>query len=249
MADLRHIWNNGGVALGAWIMLREPLLAEAAARAGYDFVCVDLQHGACDFEHLASMVQAIELGGSTPLARVPWNEPWMIGRALDNGTAGVIVPMVNTAEEAAAAVAACRYAPDGSRSVGSVAASGRHPNYVAEANQHVLCIVMIETMQAVANIDEILSVPGIDAVYIGPADLSLTLGLRGTSDQTDPRFYDALQIVVHACHHHGVVPGIHGNAAVAARRVAAGFQLMSVTSDHGPAQAAFVADLASSRPS
>jgi len=249
MTDLRAIWNDGGAALGAWIMLREPLLAEAAARAGYDFVCVDLQHGACGYEHLASMVQAIELGGSTPLARVQWNEPWMIGCALDNGCAGVIVPMVNTAKEAAAAVSACRYAPAGSRSVGSVAASGRHVNYVAEANERVLCIVMIETVQAVANIDEILSVPGIDAIYVGPADLSLTLGLPGTSDQTDTRFHDALQIVVHACNRHGVVPGIHGNATVAARRLAAGFQLMSVTCDNGPAQAAFAADLASSRPS
>jgi 4-hydroxy-2-oxoheptanedioate aldolase len=156
--------------------------------------------------------------------------------------------MVNTAEEAAAAASACRYAPAGSRSVGSVAASGRHPNYVGEANDHVLCIVMIETVQAVANIDEILSVPGIDAVYVGPADLSLTLGLPGTSDQTDTRFHEALATVVDACHRHGVVPGCHGNAAVARRRLEAGFRLMSVTSDNGPAQAAFAADLASSRP-
>jgi 4-hydroxy-2-oxoheptanedioate aldolase len=245
--DLRALWNSGGAAIGAWIMLREPLLAEAAARAGYDFVCVDLQHGACGFEQLASMIQGIELGGATPLVRVPWNEPWMIGRALDNGAAGVIVPMVNTAEEAARAVAACRYAPAGSRSVGSVAASSRTDDYVARANDRVLCIVMIETVEAVARIDEILAVPGIDAVYIGPADLSLTLGLPGTSDQTDGRFHDALAAVLDACRRHGVVPGIHGNSAVAARRLEAGFRLMSITSDHGPVQAAFAADLASVR--
>ncbi|MGB8862035.1 MAG: aldolase/citrate lyase family protein, partial [Ilumatobacteraceae bacterium] len=160
-----RIASEAGVALGAWIFLREPLLSEAASKAGYDYVCIDLQHGLVGFEDLTAHLQAVALGSAAPIVRVPWNEPWMIGRALDAGALGVIIPMVNTADEAARAVAACRYAPQGERSIGPIGAMTRHPSYFRHANSAVMCIVMIETAQAVANIDEILSVPGIDAVY------------------------------------------------------------------------------------
>jgi 4-hydroxy-2-oxoheptanedioate aldolase len=239
--------SESGVALGAWIFMREPLLSEAASKAGYDYVCIDLQHGLVGFEDLSEHLQAVALGSAAPIVRVPWNEPWMIGRALDAGALGVIVPMVNTAEEAARAVAACRYAPQGERSIGPIGAMTRHQSYFRQANADVMCIVMIETVQAVANIDEILAVPGIDAVYIGPADLSLTLGLPPMSDQSDDRFHEALEAVAAACERHGVVPGVHASPALAAARRETGFRMITVGFDHAPVVAAFTSDLERAR--
>lgn len=245
---LRGLWSSDGTAFGAWVMLREPLVAETASKAGYDWVCIDLQHGMAGFAELPGMLQAVSLGPAAPLVRVPWNEDWMIGRALDAGAAGVIVPMVNTPEEAASAVAACRYAPKGRRSVGPVGAAVRFgSNYSSGPADDVLCIVMIETVGAVERIDEILAVPGIDAVYIGPADLSLTLGLPSGKDQTDARFHDALAAVVDSCRRHGVVPGIHASSALAAARHAAGFRFIATGFDIGPVTAALAADLDASR--
>ena len=122
---LRQVWDRGDTALGAFLFFREPLIAEAAALAGYDYVCIDMQHGLQSFEHTVTMLYAMARTDSTPIVRVPWNEPSIIGRVLDAGAYGVIVPMVNTADEARAAVAACRYAPIGSRSMGPVGVSAR----------------------------------------------------------------------------------------------------------------------------
>jgi 4-hydroxy-2-oxoheptanedioate aldolase len=236
-----------GAALGAWMFLREPLISETASKAGYDYVTIDLQHGLSGFEQIDAHLQAIGLGGATPVVRVPWNEPWMIGRALDAGALGVIVPMVNSPEEAERAVAACRYAPTGARSIGPIGAMTRHQGYFRSANADVMCIVMIETMQAVERIDDILAVPGIDAVYVGPADLSLTMGLPPSSDQQDQRFHDALATVVASCERHGVIPGIHATAALAAARREAGFRMITVAFDHAPIAAALTADLERAR--
>jgi 4-hydroxy-2-oxoheptanedioate aldolase len=244
--QLKHAAAEG-TALGAWMFLREPLLSETASKVGYDYVCVDLQHGTSSFEHLDAHLQAICLGGATPVVRVPWNEPWMIGRALDGGALGVIVPMVNSPEEASRAVAACRYAPAGERSAGPIGAMTRHQGYFRSANTDVTCIVMIETAEAVERIDEILSVPGIDAVYVGPADLSLTLGLSPSSDQQDPRFHEALAAVVAACDRHDVIPGIHATSALAEARRAAGFRMITVAFDHAPVAASLAADLERAR--
>jgi 4-hydroxy-2-oxoheptanedioate aldolase len=106
MSDLRELWARGGTALGGWLFLREPLVAEAAALAGFDYVCIDMQHGLVDYEDTVTMLYAMARTPTTPIVRVPWNEPAMIGRVLDAGAGGVIIPMVNTAAEARAAVAA-----------------------------------------------------------------------------------------------------------------------------------------------
>ena len=243
MRDLRDIWNGGGTAVGAWVLLREPLIAESAARAGYDYVSLDLQHGLLSYADLENMVQAVVAGGSVPLVRTPWLDHWMIGRALDAGAAGVIVPMVNNADDARRVAQACRYAPVGNRSIGPIVASTRESDYAATANDRVLCIVMIETKEAVDNIDEILSVPGIDAVYIGPSDLSLSYGLRPSAEQNDPVFIEALKKVHDACVRHGVVPGIHATSAVAFDRRHLGYRMITVGYDLGPMQSAMAADL------
>jgi 4-hydroxy-2-oxoheptanedioate aldolase len=247
---LKQRWQDGGTALGAWISLRDPLLAEVAGSSGYDYVCIDMQHGMSDYEHVTHHLQALARTPVTPIVRVPWLEFGIIGRVLDAGALGVIIPMVNSPEEAKVAVDACRYAPVGKRSFGPLGASTRYGGgYAASANDVVACIPMIETRQAVETIDAILSVPGIDAAYIGPADLSLTYGLQPRVDQEGEVFDGALATVVDACQRHGVVPGIHGNAAVAAKRHATGFRMITVGLDASPATAALRGDITSARKS
>jgi 4-hydroxy-2-oxoheptanedioate aldolase len=245
---LKQLWRDGGTALGAWISLRDPFLAEVAAASGYDYVNVDMQHGLSDYTHVTAHLQAIARTGAVPTVRVPWNEFGIIGRVLDAGALGVIIPMVNSPEEAERAVAACRYAPVGARSFGPLVAGSRYgADYFASANDAVACIPMIETRQAVEAIDDILAVPGIDAVYVGPADLSITYGLRPAVDQEGDPFDSALATIVDACKRHDVIAGIHANAGLAGKRHAAGFRMITVGMDAAPATTALRADAASAR--
>jgi len=231
---LRALWARGGTALGGWLTVPSSFSAEIMARAGFDWVCVDMQHGMIDFPQMLHMLQGISSTDATPLVRVPRNEPGIIGKSLDAGAWGVIVPMVNNRREAEEAVAACRYAPLGIRSYGPLRANySAGPDYFGRANTDVLCIVMIETKEAVADVDDIVSVPGVDAVYMGPADLSITLGLPPAPDQSDPTFSAALEKVVDACRRHDVVPGAAGNASTAVKRIEQGFRLVEVASDNG----------------
>ncbi|HYB91694.1 MAG TPA: aldolase/citrate lyase family protein [Candidatus Binataceae bacterium] len=229
---VRKKWASGQAALGGWLGVPSSFSAEILAHAGFDWLCVDMQHGLIDYPQMVSMLQGMAATDVTPLVRVPWNEPGIIGKSLDAGALGVIIPMVNSPEEAEAAVAACRYAPQGRRSFGPLRASTHYgSDYYSQANATVCCIVMIETRQAVARVDEILSVPGIDAVYVGPADLSVTLGLPPGADNPDASFNDALKRIVESCHRHNIVPGIAGNASTAPKRIQQGFRLVEVASD------------------
>jgi len=229
---LKALWKTGAAAHGAWLSIPSALSAEVVARTGFDYVCIDLQHGLVGYESAVQMLQAINLGASAPVVRVPWNEPGIIGRMLDAGALSIIVPMVNSPAEARAAVAACRYAPAGARSFGPIRAFMQEgPRYYATANAEVACIPMIETVQALEQLDAILEVPGIDAVYVGPADLSITLGLPPGNNDERPEFVAALERVVAACRARGIVPGIHASAALAARRRAQGFRMITVSAD------------------
>jgi 4-hydroxy-2-oxoheptanedioate aldolase len=248
MTSLTSLWRDGRTTLGAWISLRDPLLAEVAGMAGYDYVVVDLQHGMSDLQQAIVLLHALARSAAVPIVRVPWNEPGIIGRVLDAGAMGVIIPMVNSPEEAAAAVAACRYAPVGARSFGPLGAAARYgTTYAAAANEDVACIPMIETRRAVETVDDILAVPGIDAVYIGPADLSLTYGLPPAPDHDGEPFNAALATVVAACRRAGVVPGIHASAPLAAKRHAVGFRMITVGFDALPAMQALRGDIITAR--
>jgi 4-hydroxy-2-oxoheptanedioate aldolase len=229
---LRKKWEQGEPALGCWLTLPSSFSAEILAHAGFDWLCVDLQHGLIDYAQMVGMFQAMSGKDVTPLVRVPWNEPGIIGKCLDAGASGVIVPMVNSREEAEAAVRACRYAPAGARSYGPLRASYvGGSDYFSHANDTVCCIIMIETARAVEDVDDIVSVPGVDAVYVGPADLSVTMGLQPGPDNPDESFTAALSRILEACQRHGVVPGIAGNAKTAPKRLEQGFLMVEVASD------------------
>jgi 4-hydroxy-2-oxoheptanedioate aldolase len=244
MTSLREKWAAGDETLGLWLSVPSSLTAEIAARQPVDYVCVDTQHGVVDYSQSVVMIQAIELSGGTPIARVPWNEPGIIGKTLDAGAHGVIVPMVNTRQQAEAVVRAVRYAPDGARSWGPVMAGLRHADNRAWAAEHIAVIPMIETAEAISNLDDILSTPGIDAIYVGPADLSISLGLDPYANDGKPVFDDALATVVDGCRRHGVVPGIHATGPLTPRRREQGFRMITVTSDALAVRAGFASELA-----
>jgi 4-hydroxy-2-oxoheptanedioate aldolase len=225
------MWSAGDETLGAWLSIPSTVSAEIVARQGVRYVCVDNQHGAVDYLVTASMFQAIELAGNVPIARAPWNEPGIIGKLLDAGAHGVIVPMVNRRADAEAVVRAVRYSPAGSRSWGPLMASMRHADYREWATENVAAIIMIETAEALDNLDDIVSVPGVDAVYVGPADLSISLGLGPYGNDGTAVFDDALAKIVDACTRHGVVPGIHASGALAPLRRSQGFRMMTVAGD------------------
>lgn len=239
---------DGKTALGAWMMLREPLVAEAAANMAYDYLCVDMQHGLQDFRDVVEMLQATAAGGATPIVRTPANDPTLVGRLLDAGAMGIIFPMINTGAQAELAVSGCRYAPMGTRSMGPVGAMTRHGgDYFGKANELTSVIAMIETAEAVGNIDDILSVDGIDTIYVGPSDLSLTLGLPPGLDNDDPKFAESIDIILAACEKHNVAPGIHCSPELAGKRREQGFRMLSVGYDFGPVMAALRADLKTAR--
>jgi 4-hydroxy-2-oxoheptanedioate aldolase len=247
MTSLREKWAAGEETLGLWLSVPSFLTAEITGRQPVDYVCVDTQHGVIDYQTSASMIQAVELSGGTPVVRVPWNEQGIIGKSLDAGAHGVIVPMVNSKAEAEAVVRSARYAPDGSRSWGPVIASMRHGEHRDWATDNIAVIPMIETADAIANLDEILSVPGVDAIYVGPADLSISLGLAPGNNDGDPVFDDALTTIVAACGRHGVVPGIHATGALTPKRREQGFRMITVTSDQVALRAAYASELAAAR--
>ena len=198
--SLREKLESGGPAIGLWASIPSALTAESASLAGPDYVVCDQQHGALDPATLMAMLTAIAGTGAAPLVRVARNEPFPIGQALDLGAQGVIVPMVESAEEAAAAVAACRYAPEGIRSFGALRAG---------AGERPLCLVMIETRRGLENAVEIAATPGLERVYIGPSDLALSLGLQPTIRLEHPPVLEALAVVHAACADAGVIAGVH----------------------------------------
>src|SRR5690349_4326479 len=179
---LKTRWKRGETVFGVWLAGPGSFQAEVLARQGFDYVCIDLQHGMMNDVTALPMLQAIALTPAVPIVRVPMNDFASINRALDFGALGVIVPMVNSADDARAAVRACRYAPVGARSFGPSRGSLADPRYFEEANERVLCIPMIETREALEALPQILAVPGVDAIYVGPNDLSLTLGLGPGND-------------------------------------------------------------------
>lgn len=227
---LRDRWAAGEPAVGGWLSIPGQLIAEAMAAADLDYVCIDLQHGPIDFSDAVRMLPGLTLGGVTPIIRIPEYSVANISTALDAGAMGIIIPLVNSAEEAAAAASACRFPPRGQRSIGANRALLLEgSDYYARVDNEVACMPMIETLEAIEALDDILSVPGIDVAYVGPSDLAISMGYRpGTSEAP---FLAMLDRIVAACNRHGVVPGIQATPATASDRLARGFRMVTVVSD------------------
>jgi 4-hydroxy-2-oxoheptanedioate aldolase len=227
MKPLRERWKAGEATLGAWCTIPSPWSAEVAARSGHDWVCVDTQHGLIGYDVMLPMLQAISAGGAPSFVRVPWNEPGTIMKALDAGAGGVIVPMVNSADEAKSVVGACRYAPDGFRSMGPTRARTLGGEW-----RLPICVVMVETVQAVSRVDEILAVPGVDAVFVGPSDLAVSAGVDSSYEGRHPEHRRMIEIVAKSARTHGVVAGIMcGTPEVAAQWHKVGYQMLALDSD------------------
>lgn len=231
--SVRGAWAADGVVVNAWLFSEGPFPAEVLARAGFDTVTLDLQHGAATLDGAADILRAIELGGAVPLVRASWNDPATLMRVLDLGARGVICPMVGSAAEAEAFVLACRFPPRGIRSYGPVrGALGAGMDHVRRSDEAILTFAMIETAEGFADLDGIASTPGLDGLYVGPADLSLALGLDAFADLGDARTLEALDAVVDAARRHGIVPGVHAPSAQRAVEMARrGFRFVTPATD------------------
>ncbi len=230
---LRQLWREDRAAVNGWLAIPDGFSAETMAHQGWDTLTIDLQHGVVDYQAMVRMLQAVSTTPTVPLVRVPWLEPGIVMKTLDAGAYGVICPMVNTRDDAARLVAWTTYAPRGTRSFGPVRAllvGGA--DYPAIADAAIVRFAMIETAQALDNLDAILSVEGLDAVYIGPSDLSLALGCRPTFDDVEPKVAQAIAHILDRARSHGLVAGIHnGGPDAALARIAMGFRFVTVSSD------------------
>lgn len=223
---------------GGWCTLPSSFAAELVANCGVDYAVVDMQHGLSGYSDLVSMMQSIALAGIAPMVRIPFGDLGTAQRALDAGAMGLIIPMVNDEAFAKLAVQACRYPPLGERSYGPIRARLHLGSDTQWVNSQVLCLVQIETKEAMSNLDAILAVPGIDGVYVGPADLALSHGMPPgvATEELDV----LLRRIVDACHAHGRIPAIHTLSGVdALEKVALGYRMCSIGSDSVWLQSAY----------
>lgn len=230
---LRQIWASGGAVVNGWLAVPSGFSAETMAHQGWDSLTVDLQHGVVDYQTAVSMLTAISTTETVPMVRVPWLDPGHLMKALDAGAYGIICPMVNSRGDAELLAAYTHYPPHGTRSFGPIRGllyGG--PDYPEAANDTVVIFAMIETREGLDNLDDILATPGIDAVYVGPSDLSLALGCRPTFDDVDPPAAEAIAHIAKRARAHGKVCGIHnGTPETALSRMAMGYQFVTIASD------------------
>jgi 4-hydroxy-2-oxoheptanedioate aldolase len=231
---LKERLNAGKPCINGWLLLPSTFSAEVMAQTGWDSLTIDLQHGLFDYTSAVSAIQAMQAHPVTPLVRVPSNEPGIIGKVLDAGAWGVICPMINTPADARALVQSCLYPPHGSRSYGPIRArgyGGKEP-YHDIANEQILVLPQIETIQAVQNIGQILDVPGVSGIYIGPNDLGFSMGLVPTLDRKEPEILAIYDTLLKETSKRRLIACIHNASPVyAAEMIKLGFQFVTVASD------------------
>jgi 4-hydroxy-2-oxoheptanedioate aldolase len=209
--NLRGLWAEGRTAVNGWMLSPSPFGAELMATAGYDCITIDLQHGLMDYADMLAILRALSASDVVPVVRLGEFNSGEVGRALDAGVQALICPLVNTQAQAEALVRAAKYPPTGARSFGPARAALRTGpgNYFANADAEVVVLAMIETAEAMNNLDQILSVPGLDGAYIGPADLGIGLGLGLPTPDPNPALLTAIAQVRQACARHGRVAAVH----------------------------------------
>ena len=230
--------RKGQPSIGTWLSLPDPTSAQLMAQLPFDWLTLNIEHMPIGVETAALSYSAIAAAGTVPLARPAWNTGENVKRALDNGAWGVVIPMVCSREEAERAVASAFYAPLGDRSVGgmlhALSFQAEPDEYYEKANREILLVVQIEHVKAVENIREILSVPGIDACFIGPNDLLKSMGKKPAWNSEEPEFLAALKHIKSAAREQGVAAGIHVDSAASARSsLADGFQFLAIASEAG----------------
>jgi len=231
---LKKIFKEGGAVINGWLQIPSSFSAEVMAKQGWDSLTIDLQHGVVDYSNALQMYQAISTTDVVPMARVNWNEPGQIMKILDAGCYGIICPMVSNREQAEKFVQACMYPPKGYRSFGPIRGllyGGA--DYGEHANDEILKLAMIETKEALNNLDEIMSTPNLDGIYIGPADLSLAIGAKPGFDNPEgsPTYAEMENILKHA-KKNNIVAGIHNvTPEYAEKMIKIGFQFVTVGSD------------------
>lgn len=231
--DLAALFAAGGKAVNGWCALPSPVTAEIMGRQGFDMMTVDLQHGLIDYQMALTLCQVLQGLPAPVLARVPWNEPGIVMKCLDAGFSGIICPMINTAADARLLVQSARYAPLGGRSFGPTRANLVHgTGYARAANSAVLVLAMIETREALDNLDAILAVEGIDGVYVGPSDLGLSLGHEPTLDPTSSEVLGAIATIAARAKAAGRIAGVHtGSPEMIRRMFAQGYDFASLLTD------------------
>ena len=230
---LNDCLKDGRGAINAWLSIPNTFTAEITAAQDFDSVTIDLQHGLVDYQAALTMLQAMSGSNATPMARVPWLEPGIIMKLLDAGALGIICPMVNNRADAEAFVGACNYVPDGYRSSGPTRAGMIYgSDYHNQANKTVVTLAMIETEEALAKVDEISTTPGLTGLYIGPSDLSISLGHKPGLDRTEPEMLKAIDKILAAAKGAGIKAGIHClENSYAKNMLAKGFDLVTLAND------------------
>jgi 4-hydroxy-2-oxoheptanedioate aldolase len=233
---VKRALKAGQASVGSWLSLGSITASRFLARAGFEWLTVDIEHSLVDWETATHMFASIADAGCIALARVPSNRHDHIKRVLDNGAHGIVVPMVNSRAEAEAAVAACLYPPAGNRSVGgSVHAlnfGGTAPDYYARANDELLIVLQCEHIQAVEDAEGIFSVPGIDAIFVGPNDLAASMRGPDGRPPSGEATAAVMKRILDACRRHGVAPGLHCTSGEEARhRIEEGWQFVAIASE------------------
>ena len=229
---VKELWIKQQVAIGGWLSIPSGISAEIMAHQEWDVLAIDMQHALVSVSEMVPMLTAISTTDVTPFVRVPWLEPGIIMKALDAGSYGVICPMINTREDAERFVSYCRYAPQGTRSFGpgrAVLYAGN--DYIMQANETILTLAMIETQKALDNLDGILTVEGLDAVFVGPSDLGLSLGYT-PGNHEEPVLLEAIETILKNAKSNGKRAGIYTlTPEYAKRMIKLGFDYVVISSD------------------
>ena len=230
---LFDIWNKGEASVNAWLSIPNSFTAEAFGKMGWDSVTIDMQHGQNDYSTAIAMVQGLSNSDTVPMTRVPWNEPGIIMKMLDLGVQGIIAPMINNKEDCEKFVSYCYYPPIGQRSFGPMRAQVVYgSDYHQHANKNIVSLAMVETKEAVENLDAILSVPNLTGIYIGPADMSSSYGLPPKFDVREDPVFSNIKMICDKAKKYNKIAGIHnGSTSYAKEMLNLGYKMVTILSD------------------
>ena len=229
-----NIWKKNDAVINGWLSIPNSFSAEAMSKLGWDSITIDMQHGQIDYSSSIPMIQAISNSNISILTRVPWNEPGIIMKMLDLGVTGIIAPMINTKEECEKFISYCFYPPLGQRSFGPMRSILHYgADYHSKANANIMTFAMIETKQAIENLDSIMQVPNLTGVYIGPADMSSSYGLKPKFDVKDDPVFSNIKLIAEKAKKYNLIAGIHnGSTKYAKEMINLGYKFVTISSDY-----------------